>query len=193
MVNTISKRECVTVSEETKNLVRALRNNYYHLMSLNENQKRNVFRLFRNYLLSGFGLEYLRALDVIARKRLLNANEKNRNEFCRWIDNEIMENFVHEIVEEEVFDDIKALSEITNIIVDSCSYFRDINEEEIETEMDYILDLPSQIKEMIKESPNIQNIIKYSFKREEPWGAEKGSIRVSPQNVTLSYRVDIKR
>ena len=123
----------------------------------------------------------------------MDASEKNKEEFCRWKDSEIIENFVHEIVEAEVFDDIKALSEITNIIIDSCSYFRGIDEEEIENEMDYILDLPCQIKEMIKDSPNIQNFYKYSFKREEHWGAEKGSIRVNPQNVTISYRVDVRR
>lgn len=176
---------------EEHGITRVLHSHFRELMSLGPGPTSNVCKLFRNYLVSNLGLNYFTMLNLLVKSKLVANTDEGRDSICNWLDNDVME-AINGICETEVFDNPRALSALSDIVFALSASFNTIEEDIIEDEIEYLLDIPYQLSEMVKESPHVPRFYKCSFQHEERGRSEKVSIHMSERNVSVSYRIDVK-
>lgn len=171
-------------------VTRVLNSHFSELISLGPSAESNVCKVFRDYLMSQFGLEYFTKLNLLAKKRFASSTSDERDRICRWIDNDVMERF-SEVCETEIFDNPRALSALSEIILALHSSTNIIDEEDIEEEVEYIFDIPYRLSEMVRESSHVPSFYSHSFRREELGWSEKATLKVSDRSVSVSYTRDL--
>jgi len=169
-----------------------LESRYQELMAIGDSAERNVCNLFRNLLLSTAGLEYFSKLNSLVKRRLVATTRENRDEFCYWLDTDVMA-AIDGLCEADVFDNRKAILALSDIIAALLSELSAIDEEDIEDDMDYLFDFSYQLSEMVKESPRVARFYRSAYQRRESTWSERGSINISEGRVSASFRVDLKR
>lgn len=175
---------------EAQGVTRVLNSHFNELISLGPSSERNVCKVFRDYLMSRFGLEYFTKLNLLAKKRFASSTSDERDRICRWIDNDVMDRF-NEVCETEIFDNPRALSALSEVILALYSSINIIDEEDIEEEVEYIFDIPYRLNEMVQESPRVPRFYSHSFKREELGWSERATLQASDKSVSVSYTMDL--
>lgn len=175
---------------EAQGVTRVLNSHFNELISLGPSSERNVCKVFRDYLMSRFGLEYFTKLNLLVKKRFASSTSDERDRICRWIDNDVMDRF-NEVCETEIFDNPRALSALSEMILALYSSINIIDEEDIEEEVEYIFDIPYRLNEMVQESPRVPRFYSHSFKREELSWSERATLQVSEKSVSVSYTMDL--
>jgi len=167
-------------------------NHYFNeLISWGSTPTQNICKLFRHYLLSNLGLYYFSKLNLLAKNRLIGVTDESRDDICSWIDRDVM-GTIDELCETTTLDNPSSLSAISDVIMTLISSHGSIEEEYLEDELDYVFDMPYQLAEMIKESPNIPWFYKHSWQYEEQELVKKVSVHISEQQFSLSYTMDLK-
>lgn len=175
---------------EAQGVTRVLNSHFSELISLGSSSERNVCKVFRDYLMSRFGLEYFSKLNLLVKKRFASSTSDERDMICRWIDNDVMERF-NEVCETEIFDNPRALSALSEMILALYSSINIIDEEDIEEEVEYIFDIPYRLNEMVQESPRVSRFYSHSFKREELGWSERATLQASDKSFSVSYTMDL--
>ena len=175
---------------EAQGVTRVLNSHFNELISLGPSSERNVCKVFRDYLMSRFGLEYFTKLNLLVKKRFASSTSDERDRICRWIDNDVMERF-NEVCETEIFDNPRALSALSEMILALYSSINIIDEEDIEEEVEYIFDIPYRLNEMVQESPRVPRFYSHSFKREELGWSERATLQASDKSFSVSYTMDL--
>lgn len=190
----IGKTHDLITSTEQLGLTKVLSDYFHELMSLGPIPQKDVCRLFRDYLISNLGLNYLSKLNVLVRERLIAFSDESSDDFCQWLDNHVMES-IEVICETDVFDNPRSLSALSEIVVALYSSLNVIDEEDVKEEMDYLFDMPYRFKEMMAESPNIPGFRKHLLKFEEKGEAfsERIDINETDNKVSVSYKIEIKK
>jgi len=176
---------------EEHGLTRVLKSHFHELMSLGSGPTRNVCRLFRDNLMSTLGLNYFTKLNLLVKNRLVATTEGSRHDICQWIDNDVME-AINGLCETDVFDNPKTLSALCDVAIALNSSLDTIEEEFIDHEIDYLLDIPYQLDDMVKRSSHVPWFYKSSWKREERGQFKKLDIRMSERQVSVSYTMGVR-
>lgn len=186
------RQDSFLTDTKEEGVIKLLNSRFGELMSLGPSATDHVCKLFRHYLMSTFGLEYFTKLNTLAEKKLIANTNENRDYIYKWMDNDVME-AIDAVCETDIFDNPKSISALADVVVALYTALNTVKEELIEHDVDYILDMPYQLTEMIKYSPSIPWFYKSSFKREERGQSEKVDISMSDGKVSFSYRMDIGR
>ena len=177
-----------TVDEGTVNF---LNTRFSEVMSLGPDATTNVCRLLRHYLMSTFGLEYFTKIDALIKNKLIANTDEDRDHISKWIDDDVME-AIDLICETDIFDDPKSISALADVMVALYGSLDAITEESVEDDIDYVLDIPYQLNDMIKYSPRTPWFSKYSFKHEERGKSERINVHLSDKKISVSYRMDMR-
>jgi hypothetical protein len=177
---------------EQEGVAKVLRTHFSELISLGPDAEKNVCRVFRDYLISTFGLSYFNKLNLLVKKRSLRSNQKRSDRLSRWIDSDVMERF-EEICDTDVFDNRRSLSALAEVIFALHSSLANIAEEDISEEADYIFDMPYRFSEIMRESYRLPKFYAHSFKREEAGWSARGRISLSDKRLSISYAKDLRR
>ena len=190
----LDKTHDLIMSTEQQGIARVIKDHYQELMSLGPIPQKDVCRLFRDYLMSNLGLTYLAKLNVLVKERLIATTRESSDDFCLWLDNDVMES-VAMLCETDVFDNLKSLSALSEIVVALYSSLNIMDEEDVKEEMAYLFDIPYRLNEMATDSPHIPGFRKHSVKYEEEDKAisKKIVIHETVNSLSVSYKIEIRR
>ena len=127
-------------------------------------------------------------MNSLVEKKLVAENEESRKFFCRWISNDAFRS-IENICEADVFNDTRSLSALSEVLNAVSSSLDSIDDDDLEEEIDYIFDAPSRIEEWVEESPNIPRFISHSYEFPEEEMLERLTMRMSPSNRSVHYKI----
>lgn len=188
----VTRTSVVLTTAEEHGVARVLRGLYHELMSLGPIPEKHVCRLFRDYTMSSLGLTYLAKLNMLVKMGLVAKSEERGADFVAWLDNDVMES-INMLCETDVFDDHRSLYALSDIVFALCSSLDIVEEEDIEQEIDYLFDIPYQLREMTGEAPAIPGFRRRSFRYEDWYHSEKVDIQVTENDVSVSYKLSLRR
>lgn len=191
MTTKITKTYNLTNDTAEYGVSRVLKNNFSNLIALGPNPTNHICRLLRDHLMSSLGLNYFSKLNLLVKEKQIGTTPESQDELCRWIDNDVMDT-LNGLCETDVFDNPRTLSELSDIAITVHSSLNTIDEQDIEHEVDYLLDIPYQLNEMIKHSPEVPWFYKRSWQQEENDMSKKVTINMSEKQVSISYTLDVK-
>ena len=142
--------------------------------------------------MSTLGLNYFSKFNSVVKHKLVADTDESREATCRWIDREVMEVF-EGICETDVFNNPKALAVLTDIVMTFHASLDTIVDEFVQHEVDYLLDIPYQLDEAIKETPQVPWFYRRGYHHEEKGHLEKASFSVSERGVSVSYTIGKRR
>ncbi len=184
-------RDLVSATEE-HGVTRVLNMYFRGLMSLGSTPTSDVCRLFRDFLMSNLGLNYLSKLNLLVENNLLASIAESRDDICRWIHSDVVE-AINAFCESDVFDNPRTLSVLSDIVMALNSSLNMVDEETIAHAVDHILDMPYQLNDLVKRSSDVPWFYTRSFQREERGRSERTSFHVSERSVSISYKVNVTR
>lgn len=177
--------------EKTQSASKILKN-YKELMALGDEQKSDMCKLLRYYIVSAVGLKYCEKLNLLVKDQHLASNELSRTKFRKWFDDTLMET-LDSVFEANVFDTPKTMDLLTEIIVGLYSTMEMIDDDSIEEDIDYMIEIPSQFIEMVQQSPSIPTFTRHTFYSQEDIMTGRVSVGKTEDTLSLSYKAKINK
>ena len=146
-------------------LTKTLETRFKGLFSLNDDVQKNIWQLFQKCLASEFGINYISKLNLLVENKTIANNKVNREAFSNWFNQEAME-MINRLLENELYDDPQTLSVLCEIILELKSSMDCIEEDNVNQEMDYVLDLPYRAMDIVTSSPDIPKLHIQEFRSE---------------------------
>lgn len=177
---------------ESQGINTFIRNRYSDVISLGAESKSNVYRIIRHYLLSVFSMEYFSKLNILFKEKYLAQDENSKYYINEWIDRDVMD-VIDGICETDIFDDPKSMAALSDIVISLHNSINNIDDDSIESDIDYITDMPYQFNELINSSPNTPRIFTSSFRQHEESKATRMKIHYSNTESSITYTVNIRQ
>jgi len=183
----LTSAQCLVERHDVTNLLKDL---FHELISLGPSAERDVCKLFSDCLVSTLGLAYLAKLNLLVRGGSVASSRESRDDFCRWLDDDVMVS-LDMVRDAEVIDNGRSLLALSDIVGTLAACLDVIDEECVDQERDYLFDIPYQLAEMAAEAPDIPPFFRHSIRFESPAESSRVDFQFTDRGMSLSCRVDI--